>query len=45
MEPKPLTFEEAKPLIEEKLRAPLLEERFKEYIGQLRAKAVIDIRI
>jgi peptidyl-prolyl cis-trans isomerase SurA len=44
-DPKPLTFEEAKPLIEEKLRAPLLEERFKEYIGQLRSKAVIDIRI
>jgi peptidyl-prolyl cis-trans isomerase SurA len=44
-EPKPLTFEEARPRIEEKLRAPLLEERFKEYIGQLRGKAVIDIRI
>ncbi|MDR1946779.1 MAG: peptidyl-prolyl cis-trans isomerase [Desulfovibrio sp.] len=44
-EPKPLTFEEARPRIEEMLRAPLLEERFKEYIGQLRGKAVIDIRI
>jgi peptidyl-prolyl cis-trans isomerase SurA len=44
-EPKPLTFEEARPRIEEKLRAPLLEERFREYIGQLRGKAVIDIRI
>lgn len=44
-EAKPLTLQEATPRIEEILRAPLLEERFKEYMGQLRGKAVIDIRI
>jgi peptidyl-prolyl cis-trans isomerase SurA len=44
-EARPLTFEEARPRIEEILKTPLLEERFKEYIGQLRAKSVIDIRI
>lgn len=42
---KPLTLEEARPRIEEILLTPLLEERFKEYIAQLRSKAVIDIRI
>jgi peptidyl-prolyl cis-trans isomerase SurA len=44
-EARPLTFEEARPRIEEMLKAPLLEERFKEYVGQLRGKSVIDIRI
>ncbi|MDR2800778.1 MAG: peptidyl-prolyl cis-trans isomerase [Desulfovibrio sp.] len=44
-EARALTFEEARPRIEEILKAPLLEERFKEYIGQLRGKSVIDIRI
>lgn len=39
-----LSFEEAKPRIDAKLREPLLEERFKEYTTQLRNKAVIDIR-
>lgn len=39
-----LSFAEAKPMIENKLREPLLEERFKEYTAQLRSKAVIDIR-
>lgn len=42
---RPLTFQEARPRIEEKLRAPLRNERFKEYTQQLREKAVIDIRI
>lgn len=44
-EPKSLNLLEATPKIEEILRAPLLEERFKEYTTQLRGKAVIDIRI
>jgi hypothetical protein len=44
VEAKPLTLQEAKPRIEEILLAPLLEERFKDYISQLRGKAVIDIR-
>ena len=39
-----LSYEEAKPRIDNTLRAPLLEERFKEYTAQLREKAVIDIR-
>lgn len=44
-EAKALSFQEAMPRIEETLRAPLLEERFKEYTSQLRSKAVIDIRL
>lgn len=44
-EAKALSFQEAVPRIEETLRAPLLEERFKEYTSQLRSKAVIDIRL
>jgi peptidyl-prolyl cis-trans isomerase SurA len=44
-EAKPLSLQEATPRIEEILRAPLLEERFNEYIGQLRGRAVIDIRM
>ena len=44
-EAKPLTLQEARPHIEEILLAPLREERAKEYIQQLRSKAVIDIRI
>ena len=42
---KPLTLQEATPRIEEIIRAPRLEERFKEYTTQLRSKAVLDIRI
>ncbi|MDR2489350.1 MAG: SurA N-terminal domain-containing protein [Desulfovibrio sp.] len=42
---KPLTLQEATPLIEEIIRAPRLEERFKEYTSQLRSKAVLDIRM
>ncbi len=41
----PMTFEEAKPIIEKILREPKLKERFEEYISQLRSKAMIDIRI
>jgi peptidyl-prolyl cis-trans isomerase SurA len=44
-EAKALSLQEAAPRIEEILKAPLLEERFKEYTSQLRSKAVIDIRI
>ena len=44
-ESKSLSLQEATPKIEETLRAPLLEERFKDYTSQLRSKAVIDIRI
>lgn len=44
-ESRPLSLQEATPRIEETLRAPLLEERFKDYTSQLRSKAVIDIRI
>ena len=42
---KPLSLQEAKPYIEEILLAPLREERAKEYLQQLRSKAVIDIRL
>ena len=42
---KPLTLQEATPQIEEIVRAPRLEERFKEYTTQLRSKAVLDIRM
>lgn len=42
---KPLTLQEATPRIEEIIRAPRAEERFKEYITQLRSKAVLDIRM
>ncbi len=42
---KPLTFEEAKPIIDGILRAPKAEERFKDYSEQLRKKAIIDIRL
>lgn len=44
-EARPLSLQEARPYIEEMLLAPLREERAKEYIQQLRSKAVIDIRI
>jgi len=44
-EAKPLSLQEARPYIEEILLAPLREERAKEYIRQLRSKAVIDIRM
>ncbi len=40
-----LSLQEASPRIEDILRAPLLEERLKEYTSQLRSKAVIDIRL
>lgn len=39
-----LSLEEAAPEIEEYLKQPLIETRFNEYIGQLRNKAVIEIR-
>ncbi|MDR2726765.1 MAG: SurA N-terminal domain-containing protein [Deltaproteobacteria bacterium] len=39
------TLEEAAPLIEDRLRTPKLEERFKEYLAQLRAKARVEIRL
>ena len=42
---KPLTLQEATPQIEDIIRAPRLEERFKEYTSQLRSKAVLDIRM
>ncbi len=42
---RPMTLEEATPEIERILRTPLLETRFDEYTQQLRARAVIDIRI
>lgn len=39
------TLEEAAPIIEERLRGPKLEERYKEYLEQLRKKALVDIRL
>lgn len=39
------TLQQAKPRIEEVLREPKQQERFNEYIQQLRNKAVIDIRL
>jgi hypothetical protein len=39
------TLEEAAPVIEGRLRGPRLDERFKEYLAQLRAKARVDIRL
>lgn len=44
-EGKAQTFEEATPQIENIIREPRLQERFTEYITQLRNKAVVDIRI
>ena len=41
---QPETLAEATPRIENILREPRMEERFKEYTDQLRSKAVIDIR-
>ncbi len=41
---KSLPLEEVSPQIESVLREPKLQERFKEYMEQLRSKAVIDIR-
>ncbi len=40
-----LTFEQAKPMIENMLRQPMLQERFEEYVAQLRSRAVVDIRM
>ncbi len=40
-----MTFEQAKPYIENLLRQPLLKERFEEYVEQLRSRAVIDVRM
>ena len=42
---KLLTFEQAKPMIDGILRQPKAMERFDDYTGQLRKKAVIDIRL
>lgn len=39
------TLEEASPVIEERLRAPKLEERYKDYLAQLRKKALVEIRL
>jgi peptidyl-prolyl cis-trans isomerase SurA len=41
---RPMTLEEATPEIERVLREPRLQERFDEYMQQLRSRAVIDIR-
>ena len=40
-----LTLEEATPVIDGILRQPKARERFEDYTGQLRKKAVIDIRL
>ncbi len=40
-----MSFEQAKPYIENLLRQPLLKERFEEYVEQLRSRAVIDVRM
>lgn len=40
-----LSFEEARPLVENVVREPRLQERFMEYKEQLRKRAVIDVRI
>ncbi|MFI3270884.1 MAG: SurA N-terminal domain-containing protein [Pseudomonadota bacterium] len=40
-----LSLDEVSPQIENILREPKLQERFKEYMEQLRSKAVIDIRL
>ena len=42
---RPMTFEEARPVIDNILRQPKAMERFDEYSQQLRNKAVIDIRL
>lgn len=42
---KPLTLEEATPQIDAILRRPKAMERFEDYVGQLRSRAVIDIRL
>lgn len=44
-EGNPATLEEATPQIENILREPKLQSRFKEYMEQLRSKAVVDIRL
>ena len=41
----PKSLEEATPQIEEILREPKLNERFREYSDELRRKAVVDIRL
>jgi len=42
---KLLTLEEATPIIDGILRQPKAKDRFEDYTGQLRRKAVIDIRL
>ena len=42
---KPLTLEQATPQIDAILRQPKARDRFEDYSGQLREKAVIDIRL
>jgi peptidyl-prolyl cis-trans isomerase SurA len=42
---EPMSLEQAAPEIERILREPRLEERFEAYTAQLRAKAVIDVRL
>ncbi len=41
----PQSLEDARGRIEETLREPRLQERFKEYSQQLRSKAVVDVRM
>ncbi len=38
-------LEEAAPYVEEALRTPRLEQRYKDYLDQLRKKAIVDIRL
>ncbi len=40
-----MSFSQAEPIANQMVREPRLQERFKEYVEQLRQKAVIDIRI
>lgn len=44
-EGKAPSLEEARPHIENQLKSPRLDARFKEYTDQLRKKAVVDIRL
>ncbi|SHN50316.1 peptidyl-prolyl cis-trans isomerase [Desulfovibrio litoralis] len=40
-----MTFEEAKPIVDNEVRTPLLNARFDEYLAQLKSKAIIDIKL
>jgi len=39
------SLEEAAPYVEEKLREPRLQQRYKDYLDQLRKKALVEIRL